>query len=109
MRRVTKYQIVEFKTGTGVSNVTVYNNIKDLINGMKKCINKQTTEFDIEIIHSFKKGEELQLGSQVIYYDHKTDEFQLYEIRNIYHPFGKRNKQLQRKLEKELLKFNIGE
>ena len=38
MRRVAKYQIVEFKTGERVWNTTVYNNLKDLIKGMKKLL-----------------------------------------------------------------------
>ena len=105
MRRVAKYQIVEFKTGEGVWNTTVYNNLKDLIKGMKKTIDKREFEFDIEFIWNFDKESTQQLGRQVIYYDPATDEFQLYEIRSIYHPIGKRIKQLQRKLEKELLEY----
>ena len=48
MRRVAKYQIVEFKTGERVWNTTVYNNLKDLIKGMKKTIDKREFEFDID-------------------------------------------------------------
>lgn len=106
MQRITKYKIVLFKTGTGVYQVTIFNNLKDLIKGMKRCILTRRNEFDIEIIHSYKKGESRQLGRQVVYYDNNTDEFELYEIRNPNHAFGKRIKQLQRKLEKELLAFN---
>lgn len=109
MQRITKYQIVLFKTGTGVHQVNIFNNIKDLIKGMKRCILTCRNEFDIEIIHSYKKDETLQFGRQVVYYDNNTDEYQLYEIRNPNHAFGKRVKQLQRKLEKELLAFNNGE